>query len=263
MFFISKMKRNDTTKNNDKCCKDQVFDDFLNDVENDIKMEKYEEIWRKYQKHIKFFASLVLGCIVLFTLWQRYDTNRREEMAMQFINAQFVAEGGSLDKAATMMKVLSSKGHKGYSTFAKLSRASMLAELDFNENISEIKEIYKSLYSSNKSPAYVKTLSRLLFVNTSLQELGDNEVTNEWANEMLALLKKCDKDDGGFSLIAKELEGLIYYKIKDFKNARESFDYITKNENTPNDMRMRVSIMIQAIQNQLSALEEIDAGGKK
>jgi hypothetical protein len=235
----------------DSCGKDAVFDEFLNDVENDMRLEKYELIWKKYRKLISFATFAVIAGVTIFNLRLRYNTNQRDEFAVQFIKAQTIAQQGKLDEAASMMSFLSSKKCGAYVVLAKMSHAGLLTKIDFPKNIEAIKGIYKAVFSDRSAPAYYKDLAIVLYTNASLQEIGKGEIAPEKSDEMLKLLAKCGERKGGLVLLAKELEGVVYYKIKDFEKAREAFNTISKNEKTPEGMVLRANIMIQAIQNQL------------
>lgn len=239
--------------------KDIVFDEFLEDIKKDIKLEKYQLIWKKYGKLILTIVSAILTVIVVLNFWYRYDTNKKEEFALQFIKAQSVAENGKIDEAISLMSYLSSKNRRSYSVLAKMYQAGLLAKSDFEGNVEKIKEIYNSVFSDRRAPVYLRDLARILYANALLQEIK-SEISPEKAKELLEILSKCKQTDNGLFLMAKELEGLVYYKIQDYKKARESFDFISKNSNTPEGMYLRVSIMIQAVQDKLDSSSTSSGG---
>jgi hypothetical protein len=249
-FALHEMKKDKPQINQEK---DHVFDEFLNDVENDIKMEKYKLLWKKYGKLFSSAATVCIAIAVFVTLWTKNEESRRKDFAKQFVSAQAAAEDDKLDIAAAIMSFLSSKKLGGYSVLAKMSNAGVLAKKDFKKNSEEIKKIYKSVFEDKKSPVYIKDLAKVLYVNTFLEWLGSAEISEEDANEMLGLLKTCKGEDG-FHLLAKEFEAMVYYKMRKFGEARHACDEISKNRKTSYGLRMRASIMIQAIQNQLESV---------
>ncbi|MDR0625525.1 MAG: tetratricopeptide repeat protein [Holosporales bacterium] len=249
--------------------KEHVFDEFIEDIENDIRLEKYEQIWKKHGKLISTAGTVFIGGCVLFGLWYKHNEDRREEVALQFIKAQNVAENGKLEEALSMMTFLASQNVGKYPILAKFSRAGLLVKDDFDKNIAEIKAIYKSIYSDSGCPAYFKHLAIVLYVNALLQEREN--LPEEQAKEALGLLRKCqNKNEDGLFLLAKELEGVILFLQKDFKEARAAFDTISRNKKTTEGMRKRIHIMIQAIQSQLNESttqsvgdESADQGGSE
>lgn len=250
-YFPMKMKN----KNTDKAPagfrdgQEKVFDEFLNDIENDMKMEKYQEIWKKHGKWITILASIIIGGTVFFGLWQKYDLNQREEISSQLFQAQNLKEQGRLEESLAIMKFLGEKHQKSYSILARFSQAALLAEQDFSKNAEEIQKIYQNILKSS-IPIYFKELAVVLYVNAVLQKLGDNPIDDNLKTELLALLHQYRKSKKGFVLMAQELEGLILFKTGDFKKSRKIFDKISKNKQMPPSMSSRISIMIQAIQDQ-------------
>ncbi|MDR0632911.1 MAG: tetratricopeptide repeat protein [Holosporales bacterium] len=245
------LKMKDKKTKGDTNNKDVVFDEFLNDIENDMRIEKYELLWKKYGKLLSFVAFAVIAAITIFNLRLRYNANQREEFASQFMRAQTLVQQGKLDEAVPMMSFLSSKKCGKYTVLAKMSHAGLLTKINFSENIETIKGIYKNVLSDRNTPAYYRDLATVYYVNASLQEIGEKEIDDDTKAELLKLLSKCKKANGGFFLLAKEFEGVIHYKTGNFKKARKAFDTISRNEKTAEDMMARANIMIQAIQNKI------------
>ncbi|MDR1597432.1 MAG: tetratricopeptide repeat protein [Holosporales bacterium] len=226
-------------------CQDKVFDEFLNDVENDMKMEHYQQLWKKYGKLISAGMTLVVGGTVMFAFWQKYDNERREEVAASFVNAQQLIEQGKTEDAVGLLVHIGSTYRGAYKALAKLSHAATLMAADFAKNAEEIQGIYLSVLEQS-IPAYMKELVSVLFVNAKLQQTAD--IDEAQGRELLTLLRKYRCSDNGFALLSKELEGVVAFKLGDFVTARQAFDEISKNEDTPAGMQSRISIMIQAIQ---------------
>lgn len=238
-------------KNPDKGNKipsDNTFNEFIEDIENDIRMEKYDQFWKKYHTVIIAFGVIVLSSLALYTLWQNYDKNRREETANHFIQAQELIEQGRISDALPMMNFLATKSPKNYQLLAKFSQAGLLTKQDFLKNVEEIQTIYSSIMNDKRAPKYMKDLATVLWVNAALEKLGTQTLQKEEAEQWLKLLKPCCKRKSGFSLLASELKGLIFYRINDLTRARKTFDKLAKNMKTPSNMRQRVNMMIQAIQ---------------
>ncbi|MDR1907313.1 MAG: tetratricopeptide repeat protein [Holosporales bacterium] len=228
-------------------CKERVFDEFLDDIENDIKMEKYQQLWNKHGKLILIFATVVLAGVVLFPCWQGYDKEQREEISASLVNAQNLMEQGKIEEAVGLMTHIGARYQKTYKFLGKLSQAAILTSSDFSKNSEEIQGIYLSVLN-NSAPEYIKELAAVLYVNAKLQRLS--ELDDAQGKELRDVLLKHRVSKNGIALMSKELEGIIAFKTKDYAAARKAFDEISKNENTPQGMHARISIMIQAIQDQ-------------
>lgn len=244
-------KSSSTSGNKDSAkgcdCQERVFDEFLEDVEKDMKRERYQELWAKYGRMISTITTLVLGGVLVLILWQRYDREQREDIASQLLQAQILKDQGKVDDALEVMRLLSQKSQKNYAVIAKLSQAAILIEQDFAKNVDEIQALYKNILEGSAS-TYYKALAAIQYVNVGLQRLGTGTPNEALKAEWLKLLRQY-KGQQGFGLSASELEALVLFRAGDFKAARSILNELSKNPKTPPAMQMRVGILIQAIQN--------------
>jgi hypothetical protein len=72
----------------------EKFDEFLVEVENDIRKEKMLQLWKQYGKQV---VAGVVGIIILisgYNFWSYYEQNKRTQMAEKLIAAQdFIGQG--------------------------------------------------------------------------------------------------------------------------------------------------------------------------
>lgn len=232
-------------------CQERVFDEFLEDVERDMKREHYQEIWAKYGKLISAVTTLVLGGLVVFVLWQRYDKGQREEVSAQFLHAQILQSEGKTSDALDVMKMLAKKSPREYGLLAELSRAALLADQDFAGNVDEIQLIYKGILNSS-TPVYYKALAAVRYVNAGLQKLGTSELDAASKAEWLSVLRPFESEQG-IGLAVNEIKAFLLLKSGALDEARQILNDLSKNPKTSQAMRSRVEIMIQAIQDQRDA----------
>jgi hypothetical protein len=230
-------------------CTEKVFDEFLEDIENDIKMERYQQLLSKYKKPISAVTTLVVGTVVFVAAWQNYDNERREKLSVSLINAIDIMEKSKdiegFENALGLIAHIASQNQKTYKVLGQMLQAGALANKDSKKNAPEVQEIYMSVMRGG-APGYIKELASVLYVQSKLQET--QELDDNVGKQLIELLKKYRVSKSGFALLGKESEGLILFKLGDLPAARKVYDEISKNENTPHGMHARVSMMIQAIQ---------------
>lgn len=232
-------------------CQERVFDEFLEDVEKDMKRERYQEIWARHGKLISTVTTAVLGGILVFAFWQRYDKEQREELSTQFLHAQALQSEGKTDDALEIMRMLAAKSQKGYAVIAQLSQAALLADQNFAKNADEIQVLYKGVLESS-APVYYKALAAVQYVNAGLQKLGTGELDAATQAEWLDLLRRF-KGEQGMGLAASEVEAFVLFKAGALDEARKVLNELSKNPKAPQAMQLRVGMMIQAIQDKRSA----------
>lgn len=233
-------------------CRERIFDEFLSDIENDLKKERYQVLWNKHGKWISAVGTLILGGLAVLALWQRYERGQRAEASTELLRAQNLAAAGKTDEALGIVRFLSTKHLRTYPVLAKFSQAALLAESDFEKNVDTILVLYEDLLSA--APAYYAEVASVLYASTLLRKTERTPLSEEQAKKALKILKKhrikVEKGQSatGVALLAKELEGRIYLQRGKLKKARKAFDDINRNENAPQHMRLRVQLLIQSIQ---------------
>ena len=95
--------------------------DIFQEVEEDVRRERYEQLWKKYGNYvIGAAAALVLG-VGGYQAWTAYDTGQRQIVSDQYQAAQAVAATGKVAEAETQFAELSKTGYSGYATLAKFN----------------------------------------------------------------------------------------------------------------------------------------------
>lgn len=249
-------KDSKTNKDNCPSCQDNVFNEFLEDIENDIRMEKYDLLWKKYHKVIIACGILILGAIAVYGLWQRYENTQYDKSSMHFLQAQGMASQGRFSDAASLMGAITSNAPKNYKLLAQFSQAQFLLQTDLPQNHEQALDIYKKLFQNKKVPPYMRQVAVILYTHVKLDK--NKTISADEREDLLKLLKKVCKEahKEGIALLAQELRAILYYQNQDFKKARKICNKISDNAHAPAAMRTRVSILIQAIQGKQSVTKE-------
>lgn len=100
--------------------------DIFREVEEEVRRERFEQIWKQYGDYIIAGVALVIIAIAGFELWQRYEENQRLKASETFIAAQQLAETGNLNQASQAFAVVAKDAPDGYVKMARLSQAGVL-----------------------------------------------------------------------------------------------------------------------------------------
>jgi hypothetical protein len=100
--------------------------DIFQEVEEDVRRERFEQIWKQYGDYIIAGVALVLIAIAGFELWQRYEENQKLKASETFIAAQQLADAGNINQASAAFEVVSKNAPDGYAKMARLSQAGVL-----------------------------------------------------------------------------------------------------------------------------------------
>ncbi len=226
------------------------FEQFINEVESDLRQEKFEKLWKKYGKNITI-GFVVLICLSgAFNWWQQYQTKQRDIISQQFLNAQTLMFSKSSGDALAAMENISKTSHRTYSTLAKFSMATILRQPTGHQDLARAEKIYQEIMDDRSNEHFLRELATVLLVGLRLDLLKDESATE--LETLLKMLSSCEKNDAPYRHLALELHGMIELRQKNFPKATEIFTKIAQDEKTPKDLRLRAQMITQNLASQLA-----------
>jgi hypothetical protein len=226
------------------------FEQFIQEVENDLRHEKFEHLWKKYGKAITTVFVVVIALSGAFNLWQHYQTKQRDTLSQQFVSAQSLLFNKNIGDALSAMEGISKASHRTYSTLAKFNMAAILRQETGHKDLNRVEEIYKDLMSSGTEHMF-RELATVLFVGLRLERM--NEDNAEEIQKLLKLIEPCLKEGAPYRHLALELRGMIELRQKNYPGAAETFVTIAQDDKAPKDLRSRAQVMTQNLAAQLAS----------
>jgi hypothetical protein len=226
------------------------FEQFINEVESDLRHEKFEKLWKQYGK------SITIGCVVLvglsgaFNWWQHYQTKQRDIISQQFLSAQTLMFNKSVGDTLAAMENIAKTSHRSYSTLAKFNIATILRQPTGHQDLARAEKIYQEIMDDRKTEHLLRELATILFVGLRLDIIKDE--APEELQKLLKLLSSCENNGDPYRHLALELHGMIEIRNKNFPKAAEIFTKIAQDENTPKDLRLRAQMITQDLASKLT-----------
>lgn len=100
--------------------------DIFREVEEEVRRERFEQIWKQYGDYIIAGIALIVIAVAGFELWQRYEANQKLKASETFIAAQQLAIGGNFNQASAAFAVVAKDAPDGYAKMARLSQGGVL-----------------------------------------------------------------------------------------------------------------------------------------
>jgi hypothetical protein len=97
--------------------------DIFQEVEEDVRRERYEQLWKKYGNHMLVAAVVLVLGVAGYQVWQNYDLSQRQKVSDQFREAAQSAQSGNAPKAEADFSALAKDAPSGYATLAKFHLA--------------------------------------------------------------------------------------------------------------------------------------------
>jgi hypothetical protein len=216
------------------------FDEFLEEVEQDIRQEKLNRLWAKYGKQASSVLTVLLVVVAGYGLWSHYQTRNLERQSDVYVKAQMYLERGETSKALTLLKELN-QGSQAYATFAKFSEAAILAAPGDNHDLDKALGLYQELADDSRMEAVWRDTAALQWVSLSFEK----DPTQGEA--LLAKLDTLCQAGRPLQALALEQKGLILYLSGKKAEAAEVFVQIVQLAAAPEGVKLRAQIMTQKI----------------
>ena len=212
-----------------------MSEDFIREVDEELKEEKYAKIWKKISP---FVISLALG-IVIFTTgivgWDNYVEKSKQKLGDDFTAAVELIKEEDIDTALIALERITDKSSDGYVTLSKMKKAAILIS---KNNVEEGLNIYLDIENTAIDQSF-RDMATILYVLNALDY-----------KEPSILLDKINRlsIDSPWKFSALELKAFVYYKNKDLIRSKEIFNEIVSIGNAPSTLSSRARDMIEFLE---------------
>lgn len=218
------------------------FDEFLEEVENDIRQERWMGLWQKYGKMATTALTVAVAIAGAYMAWQSYDYHQREKSADRFLHAQDLIAQGENMQALTDFAALAKDSKAIYPILAQFNQAALLGQDGPQKDIAAAGQLYEDLAKNTKIDAAWRGLATLFHV-TLLADHTPLEQTQSLLDQLKPLL---NKENPWFAL-ASEIQGALLYRLGDIPGATSIFVQLAKDKNTPEGVMVRAQLMTQVL----------------
>lgn len=217
---------------------DPVQENLLREIQEDLRKEKLEKLWKRYGSLLIAAAVAVVVIVAGYQGWRAWELSRREARSAAFIAAENLAQA---DPAAAVdaFAAIAGKGSDGYALLAGFRQASLLAEQGRRD---EALGVYDRLAATSDQPLY-RDLARLRAAALRLGDGAPGEDLDRLAESLAAL----SEDANPWRYSARELSGILAVQRGDTARARELFGKLESDIETPQGIRERASEMLSRL----------------
>ncbi|QGM98631.1 tetratricopeptide repeat protein [Methylocystis parvus] len=201
--------------------------DIFNEVDEDVRRDKAEAFWRRYQTPIFVVAFLIVAATGAWSYYQEKRLKAAEAANDRYVAAEKLAEDGKKAEAAAAFDSLAKDGPKGYAALARIRAAEV--NPDREKAMAELTAIGEDA-NVDKLTQHIAMLRAALIMLES-----DDRQKLERALGPLMI------SDGPFRFSAQEWNGLDALFNDDFDEAERVFEQVLNNGDAPQSMRQRAS----------------------
>lgn len=227
------------------------FDEFLDEVQQDIKQEKYQELWNRYGKSVTAGAVALLLAAAGYVMWNRYEGQQRIKSSEALFSVQKYLMENRLDEARAILDTMKDNDSATYGYLRDFQKAAVFREKGDQESITQALAIYNRMAAHSKIPAYIREYASFL----ALKMAFDFNITP--TADILKALEPLAQANAPWRFFAHELMGLIHYTQSDYVKALEVFASLAKEKTLPESMRMRVHMMNQLANQNMGPVQDM------
>jgi len=210
--------------------------DIFSEVDEDLRRDKYEDLWKRYGKLLMAGAAAVVLLTAGFVGWQEYSKRARLEAGGSFAAAKAMTEEGRNADAATAFAALADSAGGGYAKIARLEEAAAVAAAGDRQAAIALYDKLAADFSGGD------TFGELAALLAALHILDDGDISG--ARKRLEPLIGAGK---AWRYSAMELIALAALAEGDADSARKGFKELTDDAKAPQGVRSRSAEMLAAL----------------
>jgi hypothetical protein len=215
---------------------------FIREVDEELRREQLKSIWDR-------FAPLIIGvCVLVVALtagyrgWDWWQARQAAAAGDRFTAAVQALESGNRTEGEAQLAQIAESGDDGYAALARLRLAGEKAAAGAKP---EALAAYDAIAADANVAESLRSLAR---IRASLLALDTGDVAG--ARERAEPL---NQSGGSWRHAAREVLGTAAYQAGELQQARDRFNEIQQDAETPPDLWMRSGMMLAVIDGALPA----------
>jgi hypothetical protein len=211
-------------------------DSLLREVQEEIRREQMERIWKRYNGLILAVATLIVVGVAGYQYLEARRVSSEQGAGAQFSAAETLSDDKKKDEADKAFAALADNGPAGYAALAKLHLAS--AQVKEGKTADAI-ATFDALAKQPGADGLLKSFAELQAASLRMADADYTEIQNRLTPLMA--------DDAPFANTAREFLGIAAYKAKKYDEARTYLEPLLVDPNASEDLQERVKIIMGEI----------------
>ena len=213
------------------------FDEFLYEVEEDLKREKLNKMMKVYGPYVLAGVILLILAVAIYAYWNHSQLKSQEARSDIYMKAVQLREGGKNAEAEKELNALISKGGD-YATLAEFEKASLLAAKP--ETREEAAKVYSQMIKSRTIDRRYRSLAVIFYVQLQLDS-GNPE-------ELMKLLQESSVGTNLWPGLTSELTALVALRLGETEHAKSILKDLLNSKDTSAGVRARANALLSTLE---------------
>ncbi|MEK1896666.1 MAG: tetratricopeptide repeat protein [Rhizobium sp.] len=211
-------------------------DSFIREVNEELRSDQVKGAWRRFGRYLIALAVLIVLGTVGYKVYEYWDDNQSSGTGDQFIAAMKLADENKSDEALAALDKLEKEGHGAYPILARMRAATVLAQ---KGDTSGAVAAFDVIGKDNAAPAAVRDAAKM--------RAGWLLIEGGTYDQVSAHLEEMAVPGNAFRHSAREALGLAAYKAGNMTQARQWFQAIADDAQSPRNVANRAQMMLDNI----------------
>jgi hypothetical protein len=209
--------------------------DIFQEVDEEVRRERLEKLWKQYQNHVFALLALILVGVAAWRAYEWWEAKKSTEAGSAFESAIALADAGKHAEAEAAFAKITIDGTAAYRTLARLREAAELSQTDAKTAVSA----YQKIAADGSVPLELRDLAGVRAAALLIDAGSFGEARTE--------LEPLSGEKRPYRHTARELLALAAWRSGDLAAAKRWFDMIVTDVMTPPDIRDRVEMLIALV----------------
>lgn len=211
-------------------------DSFIREVNEELRSDQFRGAWKRYGRFVIGLAVLIVVATAGERVYSAWQASRASASGDQFLAATDLAKANKQDDALAALATLEKDGFASYPVLARLRAAALKAEK--GDKASAIAD-YSAIGKDSGVPVAIRDAARLRAA-WLLADTGTYEQVSAEAEALTATTNPLRHS-------AREVLGVTAYRLGDYKRAKDWFQTIADDKETPRNVGRRAQMLLDVI----------------
>lgn len=211
-------------------------DSFIREVNEELRSDQMKGAVRRFGRYIIAIAVLIVLGTIGKVAYEYWDNNASSGAGDQFLAAMKLADENKTDEALAALDKLEKEGHGAYPVLARMRAATVQSQK--GDNAGAIAS-FQAIAKDKSVPAAVQDAAKM--------RAGWLLIENGTYEQVSAAVEEMAVPGNAFRHSAREALGLAAYKAGNMAQARQWFQSIVDDVDSPRNVANRAHMMLDLI----------------
>ncbi len=211
-------------------------DSFIREVNEELRSDQLRFVWRRFGRLIIAAAVLIVLATAAYSAYRYWAGHQASDTGDKFIAALALADQNKTDDALAALSAIEKDGHGSYPLLAQMRAATLQAQ---KGDTAGAVAAFTAIGKDSSAPPVIQGAARIR-AGFLLVETGTYA-------QVSAAVEELAVPGNAFRASAREVLGLAAYKAGDFVKARQWYQAIADDAESPRNVANRAQMMLDII----------------